>query len=933
MQECTCRPYGWVFTIKEGDYMKKVNENVSFWLKSVCVLLAGALVAPSVIAADEEQEEQKYMEEIIVTAEKRQENILDVPVTMSAFSAKAIEELGMSADEDLEKMVPGLQFGYDSEGYGIAMRGVGTQVAVQTTADQAVAFYVDGVYSYKPYGTAPNMFDLERIEVARGPQGTLNGKNSIAGSVSYVSQRPTDEFDLNVLVEYTDQFTQRYGVAFGGPLAGDFSYRITSSYYEGDGIQENVGIGGDYGAPDQWMIAPQLRYTTDRLDVNLRYSYLEDSGSARSRIGITEKERDSATILFFGFWEQPNDWFLYDKPVSSVEGCPPGQFSEFGGICNDLKQKVLSNRTNQQENDAERWSFNLDFDVTENLTLRYTYGENESHTFGSQDRDGTDRVPSAQDPSVPADIIDDPALVARWKDEGGKFRDLEDAWLEDDIESSHELQIFSNFDGPFNFVAGLYTYENESSWRDRQHDWANPLFTTDTEQAATHVDLNRDGVADWTSCEDFRTTFLLVEDDEETEEVEGFGESGDEWTHCPAGSDHLWESGGGAGSSVETEAIFVNVEYRFNEHWQVSGGLRWTEDTKSTLTSISGDHGVFGQLDEVEDDQLLPGAPDPWGGIPVYGQFIIDPNKDSWEATIGHVSLEYTSDAGHLYYGRISTGFRAGGFNQVEDEDTVELIRLGAIAASFPGSELVNYEVGIKGLFLENRLMLTAGAFLQDYDKYHLKATQFIGAGSLGNRESPFTDYTDAFDGTKIKGIEVEATFFLSDNLRLSGFYNWLDSSIGPHSAQFQDDRDTPRETFIHTWIDQSTGTMMSEELEKLRDVTGNTLPQQPQHKAALTLQYSRPLRQWGTLTALTTWSYTGERWADIGNVPYAVVPDFDRWDVRASWESPTRTWDVTVYVQNVADEIGIQEWASQSNVWLTEHRQLGLQVRFRPEF
>ena len=209
MQECTCRPYGWVFTIKEGDYMKKVNENVSFWLKSVCVLLAGALVAPSVIAADEEQEEQKYMEEIIVTAEKRQENILDVPVTMSAFSAKAIEELGMSADEDLEKMVPGLQFGYDSEGYGIAMRGVGTQVAVQTTADQAVAFYVDGVYSYKPYGTAPNMFDLERIEVARGPQGTLNGKNSIAGSVSYVNHRPTDEFDLNVLVEYTDQFTQR----------------------------------------------------------------------------------------------------------------------------------------------------------------------------------------------------------------------------------------------------------------------------------------------------------------------------------------------------------------------------------------------------------------------------------------------------------------------------------------------------------------------------------------------------------------------------------------------------------------------------------------------------------------------------------------------------------------------------------------------------
>ena len=214
-------------------------------------------------------------------------------------------------------------------------------------------------------------------------------------------------------------------------------------------------------------------------------------------------------------------------------------------------------------------------------------------------------------------------------------------------------------------------------------------------------------------------------------------------------------------------------------------------------------------------------------------------------------------------------------------------------------------------MFLDNRLMLTVGAFFNDYDKYHLKATQFIGAGGSGTRESPFTDYTDAFDGTDITGVEVEWTYFLSDRLRFSGFYNWLDSSIGPHQAQFQDDRDTPRETFIHTYISQETGEEESVELEQLRDVTGNTLPQQPKHKAALTLQYTHPLQDKGTISALTTWSYTGERWADIGNVPYAVVPDYDRWDFRANWESPSRTWDVTFYVQNIADKIGIQDWES----------------------
>ena len=73
-------------------------------------------------------------------------------------------------------------------------------------------------------------------------------------------------------------------------------------------------------------------------------------------------------------------------------------------------------------------------------------------------------------------------------------------------------------------------------------------------------------------------------------------------------------------------------------------------------------------------------------------------------------------------------------------------------------------------------------------------------------------------------------------------------------------------------------------------------------------LQYTAPFQDKGNISALTTWSYTGERFADIGNVPYAVIPAFDRWDFRASWESPSRTWDVTFYVQNIADKIGIQE-------------------------
>ena len=146
-------------------------------------------------------------EEIIVTAEKREENILDVPLTMTAFTAGMIEQLGMNNSDDLEQMVPGLQYGDTGEqqGHGVVMRGIGTFQAGNNFADYAVAMYVDGVYTLGTYGVAPNLFDVERVEVARGPQGTLNGRNSIAGSISYVNKRPTDEWDALLMSEFTDQ--------------------------------------------------------------------------------------------------------------------------------------------------------------------------------------------------------------------------------------------------------------------------------------------------------------------------------------------------------------------------------------------------------------------------------------------------------------------------------------------------------------------------------------------------------------------------------------------------------------------------------------------------------------------------------------------------------------------------------------------------------
>lgn len=293
------------------------------------------LAGVSGLAADQDpatSADGSYIEEIIVTAEKREERLLDVPLTMSAFSEQMIEELGMTNASDIEQLVPGLQFGDNGEqvGQGTVIRGIGSRLAGETHSDLAVATYVDGVYTIGTYGVAPNLFDVERIEVARGPQGTLNGRNSIAGSISYFTKRPTDEWDSLFQVEFTDQATQRYNVAFGGPLVGNLSFRLNGGFHTGDGAQKNSGIGGDYAAPDQKSFSPQLRYKSDRLDINVRLALVDDDGSPRKQVPLSERDRTSECIVDpLSLDEEPecedNFWYLYTGPLPSVpDDCPPG---------------------------------------------------------------------------------------------------------------------------------------------------------------------------------------------------------------------------------------------------------------------------------------------------------------------------------------------------------------------------------------------------------------------------------------------------------------------------------------------------------------------------------------------------------------------------------------------------------------------------------
>ncbi len=863
--------------------------------KFIPMSLGVAVAIAGLPAYSADDDDKNYIEEVIVTAEKREENVLDVPVTMSAFSAQMIEELGMTNQDDLEQLVPGLQFQDEGQqtGQGTTIRGIGTRLAGETHPDLAVATYVDGVYTLGTYGVAPNMFDLERVEVARGPQGTLNGRNSIAGSISYYSTRPTDEWDLLVHTEFTDQFTQRYGVAFGGPISENVSFRINGSYYEGDGAQKNIGLGDDYDAPDQTFVAPQLRFKTDRMDLNFRYTKLDDDGTPRTQVLLTNFDPSNAT----DFRGQTNAFYLLDQPVPSIDpNCPP---ATPGFLCGDLKNVINVNRSAVGGSTSEQSTIAFSFDINDNYTLRYNFGDTDNFSRVQRDRDMTNRVGRADDPFTASDA-DVPLIDAEIN-----------VWY-DYTETSHEVQLVSNLDGQFNFIVGAFTYENFTGWFVPVLTYTNPWRLGLAEDHAVAA-----GFAG--GCAEIADTILRPFGFSTTpEEAVANGEPGNYW-QCPTGDDHTQTLLFGTTAESETDAYFVNAEYQVNDQWLVSGGLRYTEDFKVQKTNGGTFIGGFGFIGSVPIEIIFDDS---------------DPTPRNWDATIGHVSMEYTTPEDNLIYGRISTGYRAGSFNPKSD----------AIPTFVKEETLVNYELGMKGMFMDGRLRLTSGVFYNDFDDYQITGSIEQQGISIGGNNfsqfanSPILEFTDNIQDTKIWGAEVDFMYYVNENWRLSGFYAYLDSEIGPHKEVIRADPNA--ETGFWEHIDFTSGETVTSDYILPSDMTGNQLPMQPKHKFALTASYETPLTgaTGGNLQLLGTYSWVDDRASDLSNLPLSTLPSYGRFDVRGTWTSPDETITATLFVQNVFDEIGLIEFLLQStnsgapsSGTLTDPRSVGIEVRWRP--
>jgi iron complex outermembrane receptor protein len=208
------------------------------------------------------------LEEIIVTATKREQSVQDVPLTISAFDASQYRELSRGTLDGLAAQITNLQaYATNTFLQSVHIRGIGLN-EFQGQYDSPVAQHIDEVYISKPWMNARRQYDIERVEVLKGPQGTLFGRNTTGGAVNYYTAPPSADFDANVELGFDEHERYRVTGMINGGLTERLSGRISFNTEFGDGgPQHNLYTGEDHGKPDVYDIRGQLLWEGDALKV------------------------------------------------------------------------------------------------------------------------------------------------------------------------------------------------------------------------------------------------------------------------------------------------------------------------------------------------------------------------------------------------------------------------------------------------------------------------------------------------------------------------------------------------------------------------------------------------------------------------------------------------------------------------------------------
>lgn len=411
-------------------------------------LLAGAVV--TTLAAHAAQAEQvadapesETIEDIIVTAQKRQESMQATPIAISAFTGDSIAKKGLGDIQQVSRLAPNVSFDFTSPISGasnaasVFIRGIGQQDFALTT-DPGVGTYVDGVYVSRSVGGVLDVLDIDRIEILRGPQGTLFGRNTIGGAISIISRRPEKEFSGSLEASLGNYGRRYMRGSVNVPLGPETGMRISLSSKDKNGFvktaftpQQQIALGAaaltDLGNENRQAARIVLTHEfSDRLSATLSgdYSRIRENNAADRLAGITGTLADGPLVFAY-------NTFGSTPAVIPVIG--NDRYTEANYVTD--RDRTYSTGPNGSRINAWGTALTLDLTATDTMSLKSVTAYRKTTGAFNRDADGS------------------PLVITETSNYAYRHEQF-----------TQELQAVGNIlDGSIKYVAGLFYFDEEGS--------------------------------------------------------------------------------------------------------------------------------------------------------------------------------------------------------------------------------------------------------------------------------------------------------------------------------------------------------------------------------------------------------------------------------------------------------------------------------------
>ncbi|MDP1601282.1 TonB-dependent receptor [Phenylobacterium sp.] len=491
--------------------------------RRIKLLLSSAIVAcVAGTAASAQTQGSNMIEELVVTAQKREESLQDVPVAVSAFTDETRDIVGIRSIQDFATFTPGLSFNAGSD--RMSLRGVGRLTNV-LGSDPGVAVYADGFYTASNSEAAKSTLFVDRVEILRGPQGTLYGRNSIGGAINVISKRPDDTFGGEVRASIGNYDFKQVEASVSIPLSEGLRTKLGGLWTkQDDGYFKNVAGGPSEGGvtDDTWFEVQVEADLGDNATAWIRYSTSSWDQRGRTSNMVSPYYNTTSPIFLDGDPRGPNAFmrpeglfpsslYLYNTPNPGVD-----DHREFS------TNTPSSRKLDDQHQLVAELSWNLGW-----AALKYIGGYNQYTFTQVTDYDATARI-SYPTPIVGTTVF--PSITAEY--------------IEDKKFWSNELNLSSIHDGPLQWIAGLYYYREK---------FRQPITLYAPFQA--QIETPRIGAATTPGY-----LFLPAAPNPDRIVFLSFGDL-----------------------DTKATAAFGQIDYAFNDSFKVTAGLRYSKDEKDAL--------------------------------------------------------------------------------------------------------------------------------------------------------------------------------------------------------------------------------------------------------------------------------------------------------------------------------------------------------------